>query len=196
MVLMSLIELSRQHRVQLLAIARQSIEHGMRSGTSLAVNPETFERELQAIRATFVTLKKHGDLRGCIGTLEAYQSLVEDVSRHAFAAAFQDRRFPKLASVELDEIEISISVLSPPEPMCFEDEAGLLQKIQPGRDGLIIQSGAKRGTFLPSVWTSLPDKKQFLKQLKLKAGLPADFWSDQLAVSRYETLEFGELEMG
>lgn len=192
--LMSSIELSSIHRQQLLSVARESIEYGLQHGISLPMDPGQFDEELRAIRATFVTLKKHGELRGCIGALEAYQTLVEDVAKHAFAAAYQDSRFSRLQMQELDDTHISISVLSPPEPMTFTDEADLLAQIRPGRDGLIIQSGAKRGTFLPSVWSSLPDKTQFLRQLKCKAGLPEDYWSEQVYISRYETLEFGEAE--
>ncbi|MCB1757571.1 MAG: AmmeMemoRadiSam system protein A [Gammaproteobacteria bacterium] len=191
---MSSIELNEPQRRQLLSVARQSIEYGLAQGESLPVDPNRFDADLQTIRASFVTLKKNAGLRGCIGTLEACRSLVEDVARHAFAAAFQDYRFPALEKRELDAIHISISVLSRPEPMTVSNEADLLRQIRPGRDGLILQSGSHRGTFLPSVWSSLPDKAEFVRQLKRKAGLPESFWSDGLVISRYETLEFGEPE--
>ncbi len=193
MVRMSLIELSPEHRHQLLTLARQSIEHGLKHGVFMPVDLGTYDAQLQDIRAAFVTLKKHSELRGCVGALEARESLVEDVSKHAFAAAFQDTRFPKLARGELKDTHISISVLSPLQPILFQDEADLLAQIRPGKDGLVLQYRRHRGTFLPSVWASLPDKNNFWQQLKRKAGLPSDFCSDRLIVSRYEVLEFGEL---
>lgn len=141
--------------------------------------------------ATFVTLKRHGELRGCIGTLEAHQPLLLDVAEHAFAAAFRDPRFEPVTERELDELELSISVLGEPEEIRFADEQDLLKQLRPHDDGLILQEGSRRGTFLPSVWDSLPDPPEFLAHLKLKAGLPSDYWSGSLRVWRYTTEEFG-----
>jgi len=141
--------------------------------------------ELKEERATFVTLTIAGALRGCIGMLEACRPLVEDVVENARAAAFGDPRFEPLSKEEFDQLEIHISVLSPPEEMNFSSEADLLAQIRPGEDGLILQEGGRRGTFLPSVWEELPDKELFLMHLKMKAGLPNTYWSDTLLVSRY-----------
>ncbi len=187
--------LSPVHRRILLQVARDSIAHGLRTGRPLAVDPADFDPELQERRASFVTLNRHGRLRGCIGHLEAIQPLVADVAENAFNAAFRDPRFPPLTAGEFDDLEVHISVLSPPEPLAFDSEADLLEKIRPGVDGLILEEGPYRGTFLPSVWEQLPERGQFLAQLKMKAGLPPDYWSDTLKVYRYTTESFSEKEL-
>ncbi len=188
-------ELTPAQRRTLLEVARDSIAWGFRHGRPLPVDPARFEPALRREGASFVTLKKHGQLRGCIGALAAYQPLVRDVAEHAFAAAFQDPRFPPLTEDELPEVEISVSVLGAPEPMTVRDEEDLLRQLQPGRDGLILEDGPYRATFLPSVWESLPEPREFVRQLKRKAGLPPDYWSDTLRVSRYRTEEFSEREL-
>ncbi len=185
-------QLSPAHRRILLQVARDSIAHGLRTGRPLVVDPADFDPELQAQRATFVTLEEGGQLRGCIGHLEAIQPLVADVAENAFNAAFRDPRFPPVSAGEFDALEIHISVLSPPEPMAFDSETDLLRQIRPGVDGLILEEGIYKGTFLPSVWEQLPDPRQFLAQLKMKAGLPPNYWSDTLKVSRYTTESFAE----
>ncbi|HHB11895.1 MAG TPA: AmmeMemoRadiSam system protein A [Chromatiales bacterium] len=185
-------QLSPAHRRLLLQVARDSIAHGLRTGRPLPVDPADFDPELQAQRATFVTLEEGGQLRGCIGHLEAIQPLVADVAENAFNAAFRDPRFPPVRAGEFDALEIHISVLSPPEPMAFDSEGDLLRQIRPGVDGLILEEGVYKGTFLPSVWEQLPDPRQFLAQLKMKAGLPPNYWSDTLKVSRYTTESFAE----
>jgi AmmeMemoRadiSam system protein A len=171
----------------LLQTARDSIQHGLEKGRALTVDPSEYPEALREKRATFVTLNKNGDLRGCIGTLEAHQSLIEDVAHNAYAAAFSDPRFPSLSASEYDRLEIHISILQPPEPMAFESEQDLISQIRPGSDGLILQDQGRRGTFLPSVWESLADPQVFFAHLKLKAGLPLDYWSDTLKVYRYTT---------
>ena len=183
------------HRQTLLALARRSIVQGLEVGRPLPVVPEEFEEPLRARRAVFVTLTTGGQLRGCIGHLEAIQPLVRDVADNAFAAAFRDPRFPPLTARELGTLRIEISVLTPATPLSFGSEAELLALIEPGRDGLILEVGAARGTFLPAVWESLPERRDFLRHLKLKAGLPPDYWSDRLRVSRYRTEAFGEGEV-
>jgi len=172
-------------RRQLLAIARQSIEQGLHGGQPLRLSQDDLTPRLRETGGTFVTLRHHGELRGCIGTLEPHQPLAQDVAEHAFAAAFGDPRFPPLRADELDDLTIGISILGPPEELVFEDEADLVRQLRPGVDGLILQEGARRGTFLPSVWEQLPDPAEFLRQLRRKAGLPADHWSDTLRVWRY-----------
>jgi AmmeMemoRadiSam system protein A len=146
--------------------------------------------ELMEERATFVTLTIGGRLRGCIGMLEAYRSLAEDVAENAHAAAFEDPRFDPLTKKEFEKLEIHISVLSPPEELTFSSEEDVLRQIRPGTDGLILQEGFRRGTFLPSVWEELPAKELFWAHLKRKAGLPANYWSDTLRVFRYTTEYF------
>ena len=150
--------------------------------------------ELMEERATFVTLELGGHLRGCIGMLEACRPLAEDVAQNARSAAFEDPRFPPVSRGEIDLLEIHISVLSPPEEIIFSSEDDLLSQIRPGIDGLILQEGFHRGTFLPSVWEELAGKEEFLSHLKRKAGLPAAYWSDTLQIFRYTTEYFGENE--
>ena len=182
--------LDTEERWTLLDLARKSIRHRLDEGSALYVRPEDHPKRLQIQRATFVTLHRHGELRGCIGHLEAIQSLVEDVAENAEAAAFRDPRFPPLAPHEFPGLDIHISVLSPPERIAFTTEQELLQQIRPGVDGLILQDGTARGTFLPSVWESLPQVDAFWLHLKHKAGLPGDHWSNTLEVFRYEAESF------
>lgn len=122
--------------------------------------------------------------------LEACRPLAEDVAANAAAAAFADPRFPPLTKNEFEKLEIHISVLSPPEELSFSSEEDVLNQIRPGIDGLILQDGFYRGTFLPSVWEELPEKKDFWMHLKLKAGLPVTYWSDTVRVFRYTTEYF------
>jgi len=179
-------------RATLIDVARRSIEHGLETGQPLAVVPSEYHRDLKEVRASFVTLHRNGRLRGCIGHLEAVQPMVVDVAENAFAAAFRDPRFDPLTKAEWSEIDIHLSLLTHPEPIPFSDEADLISKIRPGEDGLILQDGPNRGTFLPSVWESLPDPEDFLVQLKYKAGLAANHWSDRVEVFRYQAESFGE----
>jgi len=185
-------ELAPAQRATLIEVARRSIEHGLLTGRPLAVTPSEYHRDLKAIRASFVTLNMQGRLRGCIGHLEAVQPLVVDVAENAFAAAFRDPRFAPLKESEWPEVDIHLSILTTPEPMQFTDEADLIRQFHPGEDGLILRDGANRGTFLPSVWESLPDPADFLIHLKHKAGLAANHWSDRLEVYRYRTESFGD----
>jgi len=179
-------------RQTLLDLARASIRHGLAHDGPLPVEPGEFAPPLRQQRAVFVTLQRQGQLRGCIGHLEASQALVKDVADNAYAAAFRDPRFPPLAAAEFDDLEVHISILSPPETLPVVSEADLLNQIRPGIDGLILEEGTHRGTFLPSVWDSLPQPAQFLAHLKLKAGLSPAHWSDGIRMARYTTESFGD----
>lgn len=179
-----------EERKALLDLARASIHHGLNTGKALEVEPGDYPAHLREDRACFVSLHRDGALRGCIGHLEAMQPLVSDVADNAFSAAFQDPRFPPLASREEAGLKVHISILSPAVPIDFHSETDLLEQIRPGVDGLILQDGPYRGTFLPSVWESLPTVEAFWRHLKAKAGLPENHWSDSLEVSRYETESF------
>ncbi len=190
MVLMSAIDLTNEDQKTCLMIALRSIQHGLEEARALHVNISDYSSDLQQNLASFVTLHKNGELRGCIGALEAHQPLINDISEHAYSAAFQDPRFPALQDNEVEQLEIEISVLSKPELLVFESEDDLLQKIRPDVDGLIIEYGVNRATFLPSVWQQLPDKTEFLSHLKMKAGLPQQWWDNAAKISRYETLSF------
>ena len=169
----------------LLDVARQSIEWGLRTGQPLAVDPDAYPPELGKLRATFVTLRRNGELRGCVGGLVASRPLVADVARSAFGAAFRDNRFPPLEASELEQLEIHISILSPLEPLSAPDEKALLEAIRPGIDGIVVRDGARQGTFLPAVWESLPEPGAFWRELKRKAGLPLDTWSGRWEIFHY-----------
>lgn len=181
------------HQKILLELAEASIRYGLIHGKPISPELEEYEPALCEPGASFVTLRREGELRGCIGSLSPHRPLVADVADNAFAAAFKDTRFYPLQAHELPGLELHISVLSPAEPLHFSDEQSLLEQLRPGKDGLILEEGYFRGTFLPSVWEQLPSKVQFLQHLKLKAGLPADYWSDMLRVSRYTTQSFSTL---
>lgn len=164
--------------------------HGMDAGEPLRVRLQDYPAPLRQPRTTFVTLKLDGHLRGCIGALQATRALAEDVAANAFAAAFRDPRFSPVTARELDELNVRISILSPPEPLEAASEAELIARLRPGVDGLILEEGGRRGTFLPTVWEGLPDPADFLEQLKVKTGLPEEYWSDTLRAYRYVTEEF------
>ena len=182
--------LDPSERHVLLDVARKSIRHGLDHGSPLQVVPGDYAPALQAQRASFVTLHLDRELRGCIGHLEAVEPLVADVADNAFSAAFKDPRFPAVRETELAGLHIHVSVLTPAEPMEFTSEADLLRQLRPGVDGLILEDGWARGTFLPSVWESLPEPREFLAHLKRKAGLPMSHWSDRLRIYRYTTESF------
>jgi hypothetical protein len=181
-----------EHQQILLRIACDAIFQCLEKRHGKIPNIGTLPDDLREKRATFVTLTISGRLRGCIGMLEACRPLAEDVAANACAAAFEDPRFPPLTKKEFEKLEIHISVLSPPEEMVFSSEEDVLSQIRPGIDGLILQDGFHRGTFLPSVWEELPQKELFWAHLKQKAGLPATYWSDNLRVLRYTTEYFPE----
>jgi AmmeMemoRadiSam system protein A len=171
----------------LLDIAWASIQHGLNTQQPLPVNAADYAAALQVEQASFVTLTHNGQLRGCIGSLQATLPLIVDVAQHAYAAAFQDPRFPSLQADELAQLSLHISVLNPPRPLLVHSEAELWTALRPGEDGVILQEGTHRSTFLPSVWDRLPAPVEFMRHLKQKAGLPPDYWSDSIKVWRYTT---------
>ena len=175
---------SQQH--VLLQTAREAIYKKL-NGQSLVLDMNEYDPAFRQVGASFVTLKINNQLRGCIGSLEPERSLVEDVARNAEAAAFKDPRFAPLTLAEWSDLQIDISVLSPPEPMSFQSEQDLIRQLRPGVDGLVLQENSYRGTFLPSVWQQLPEPREFLRQLKRKAGLDPDYWSSAIQVQRYTT---------
>ena len=173
------------HGETLLHLAAASIEHGLARGKPLPVDPADYPQALRDDGACFVTLKRNGQLRGCVGSPRAYRPLVEDVADNGFAAAFRDSRFPKLAAGEKRELSLSVSVLSPPAPIAFADEADLLKQLRPQINGLIIESEGQRALFLPQVWETLPRPRAFLAQIKVKAGLDRDHWSADFKAWRF-----------
>ena len=185
-------EYSPEVRAELLAIARASMIHGIRTGTPLQIEPESLSDRLSEARAVFVTLRSHGRLRGCTGSLEARSPLAVEVARTASATALADPRFRPVTPAEIDEISIEISVLSPLEPFPVRDEADLLARLVPGVDGLVLEAGPYHATFLPKVWEDLPSPRDFVAELKAKAGLPRNFWSPDITFHRYHTESFAE----
>jgi uncharacterized protein len=182
--------LSADARLTLLDIARASIQNGLDLGAPLQLDPEEYPSPLCLPGASFVTLHRKNALRGCIGSLEARHPLVKDVADHAYAAAFDDPRFPRLTRAELPGLSIHISRLSPPEPLDCANEDALLAALRPGVDGLILEENHRRATFLPDVWNQLGDPFVFLSQLKYRAALPLDYWSDSIKFYRYTTESF------
>lgn len=148
--------------------------------------------ELHTPGATFVTLTERGALRGCIGSLSAYRPLIDDVRENACAAAFSDPRFPPVGAGELASLRVEVSLLTLATSLSFRDEADALAQLRPHVDGVILRLGHSRATFLPQVWEQLPDPKIFLAHLKQKAGLPAEFWSPNLALERYQVEKWKE----
>jgi MEMO1 family protein len=174
----------------LIDLACRSIISGLDTGHA----PHVVARDglaplLAAPGAAFVTLRRHGELRGCIGSAVAFRPLIVDVVQHAYNAAFRDWRFPRLEPLELTDVAISISVLTPPAPMRFDSEPDLLAQLRPGIDGLIIEDAGHRSLFLPSVWEEVRDPRQFLTFLKLKAGLPANHFSPGFRAQRFRSIE-------
>lgn len=177
----------------LLAIARNAISQAL--GVAYPA-PDANAAWLAVPGACFVTLTRQGELRGCIGSLEAHRSLLADVRHNAVAAALQDPRFAPLTAAELARTRIEVSLLSATEPIQFSDEGDALAQLRPGVDGVVFEFGYHRSTFLPQVWEQLPQPRQFMAQLKRKAGLPADFWSDEARLSRYTVSKWKELDHG
>lgn len=177
--------LSTEHRAVLLSTAADSIDYGIHRGEAFPVVPDQFDLPLQARRASFVTLFKNGTLRGCIGATTARMPLIRDVSEHAYAAAFRDPRFPPVDETERPDLEIHISILSPPEPMRVSGQEDLAAQLRPGVDGLILEDGHRGATFLPAVWESLPEPDAFVRALLRKAGFPGRGWSATLQAFRY-----------
>ena len=187
--------LTNAERKYLLKLARTSIEQAVRGQRLSPLVPSEWTETLQAPGASFVTLTltHSGALRGCVGALEAYQPLAEDVCEHAIAAAQKDYRFPPVNGSELETIQVEISRLTKPEPLDYSSPEDLLEKLQPGRDGVILRDDWKRATFLPQVWEKVRGKEEFLDQLCRKMGTVGDHWRRKhLEVLTYQVEEFHE----
>ncbi len=182
--------LSVSHRHFLKALAKKSITYGLKHKQPLPIDFSALDDEFTVPRATFVTLHKHGQLRGCIGMLEASRPLADDIAYNSYAAAFTDPRFPPVTEDELEDLNIHISILNPAELIYCTSEAELLTVLRPNIDGLILDDGMHKATFLPSVWESLPDPADFVHNLKMKAGLKEHYWSSTLRAYRYTTESF------
>lgn len=173
------------------AIARLSIAEALGIAMPGVDLPEQAEW-LHEPGACFVTLTKDGRLRGCIGSIEAHRPLLEDIRINARAAALRDPRSPPLSRDEFEQIRIEISLLTKPVPLPADNEASAIAMLSPGRDGVLLEYGNHRSTFLPQVWEQLPDPRDFLAHLKVKAGLASDFWHPKLLLSLYRVKKFTE----
>ena len=180
----------------LLALARKSIGHFLKTSDRLTVNPSDCPERLREKAGCFVTLTISGQLRGCIGHIEAIQPLFKDVIENATAAAFDDPRFPPLDKSELDEVEIEVSVLSKPTDLDYKNADDLVKKLRPGKDGVILRKGAYGATFLPQVWDQIKSPEDFLSHLSAKAGLEPDEWrKGELRIQTYSVEAFSESEI-
>lgn len=183
--------LDEAEQTRLLALAEDAIAAGLENGRYPGVVLEDLPPRLRAPGASFITLHHHGRLRGCIGNLAATRPLAEDVAHNAYAAAFRDPRFEPLGPEEFLDLHVEISLLSPLEPLRVDSEAALLAEVEPGLDGLVVECGHRRATFLPKVWEALPEPHRFLAELKKKAGLAPGQPFETLRFWRYRTRSFG-----
>jgi len=172
----------------LLTLARNAITGHF----GLPHSPAPDAPELHEIGAAFVTLTQHGNLRGCIGSLEAWRPLAKDVQENALAAAFRDPRFHPLSADELPTTRVEVSLLTPAKPISFGNEADALAQLRPNVDGVIFTAGQRRSTFLPQVWEQLPEPAVFMAHLKQKAGLPASYWGPDVQLERYTVRKWKE----
>jgi uncharacterized protein len=186
-------KLTLEEQKTLLHMARQAMECGVRKEELPPLDEATLSSQLHEIGASFVTLTIHGELRGCIGALEARQPLAQDVREHAMAAALEDPRFPPVREDELSRIQIEVSRLTRPIPLEYKDAADLLSKLRPHVDGVILRDGFRRATFLPQVWEKIPDRAEFLNYLCHKMGAGENAWSTRhMDVFIYHVEEFHE----
>jgi AmmeMemoRadiSam system protein A len=185
--------LSREEKQTLLRLAREALECAVRGKSPPPPDPAQLTPLLRTEGAAFVTLTVDGQLRGCVGALQPYQSLADDVREHAIAAALQDYRFQPVNPAELPRIRIEISRLTLPQPLAYTDANDLLAKLRPGVDGVILRDDSRRATFLPQVWEQLPDKEEFLGHLCAKMGASPNWWMlKHLNVQVYQVEEFHE----
>ena len=186
-------QLTQEEKQFLLQLARQSLEKGVRGEELPEINLGTLPPRLRENGASFVTLTLRGNLRGCIGALEAYQSLAEDVREHAVAAAMDDYRFTPVQPAELPDIQIEISRLTIPVPLEYSCPEDITKQLRPGVDGVILHDGIRRATFLPQVWDKIDNVDMFLSQLCMKMGAPPYTWRNKkLSVETYQVEEFHE----
>ena len=186
--------LNRNSQAELLGLARESIGRGLADGRERAISGQ-HAAPLETRAACFVTLTLGGILRGCIGSITAHRALAVDVAQNAKSAAFCDPRFSSVTSELLPELRIKVAVLSKGQEIRCADQEEALALIEPGRDGLILTSAGRRGLFLPAVWESLPDPREFLGALKQKAGLPPHYWANDMRLHRFRVESFGEPEL-
>jgi AmmeMemoRadiSam system protein A len=186
-------QLTDEEKKTLLSLAREALEKGVQQQPMRPLEPDKLTPALREPGASFVTLTIQGQLRGCIGALEPYQPLADDVLEHAVAAALEDPRFPPVTPAEVHRIEIEISRLTSPQPLQYTDAEDLLGKLRPHHDGVVLRDGFRRATFLPQVWEKIPEPAEFLDNLCYKMGEAPDTWRRKhLEVLTYSVEEFHE----
>lgn len=186
--------INKNQQKLLLKIARQTLADAFSDSPSSRI---IIPNEFKVTATTFVTLMIGQKLRGCIGSLEASEPLIDNIQHNALAAAFNDNRFPPISKTEFKSIKIEISILSSLIQINYRDVSDLLNQIQLNVDGLLIEYQGHSATFLPQVWEQLPAKEEFLAGLCEKAGLDGNFWqSGKLKVSKYQVQSFSEQSSG
>ncbi|MBI5826086.1 MAG: AmmeMemoRadiSam system protein A [Chloroflexi bacterium] len=186
-------QLTDGEKQTLLRLARAAMEYAVKGKALPPLDLQSLTPLLREDGATFVTLTINENLRGCIGTLEAYQPLAEDVREHAIAAALQDPRFPPVGDAELNRIRLEVSRLTAPRPLEYSTSEDLLKRLNPHVDGVILKDNFRRATFLPQVWEKIPDPAEFLSHLCQKMGARSNLWQEaRLEVHVYQVEEFHE----
>jgi len=186
-------KLTLEEQQTLLRMAREAMECGVKGKKLLPLSESLLTSNLRKHGASFITLTIRGQLRGCIGTLEAHQPLADDVREHAIAAALEDPRFPRVREDELSRIQMEVSCLTRPVLLEYKDAADLVSKLRPHVDGVILRDGHRRATFLPQVWAKIPDPYDFVDNLCYKMGVSENAWRvKHLDVLIYQVEEFRE----
>ncbi len=188
-------ELASAEKQRLLELARAAVAAAVRQLPLPEADESALSPAIRAMGASFVTLRHHGELRGCLGGLEPHEPLYRDVCHHAAQSATQDHRFTPVTPAEVSDLQIEVSVLTPPQPLNYTSPADLLQHLRPGVDGVTLELQHRRATFLPQVWERVPEPDKFLGMLCEKMGLPADTWrKTKLGVQVYQAEHFSEPE--
>ena len=188
-------QLTDGEKQTLLRLAREALELGVRGRKLPPLDNASLTPRLREQGASFVTLTIDGELRGCIGALEAYQPLVDDVREHAIAAALDDPRFRPVVEAELNRIKLEVSRLTAPHLLEYSSSEDLLKKLRPHIDGVILKGDYRRATFLPQVWEKIPDPEDFLDNLCAKMGAKSNLWRNtKLQVHVYQVEEFHEMD--
>lgn len=186
-------KLTKSEQQFLLKLSRSALEHIFKTGKELTPDNSDIPKSLKQKKATFVTLTKNSNLRGCIGKLLPQYKLFKDIIKNTYSAAFGDPRFPQLIKNEVEEIKIEISILDKPEILKYKNKQDLIAKLEKEKPGVIIQHGLYSATFLPQVWTDLKTAEEFLSHLCQKAGLLKDIWQkENIEIQIYKVVKFRE----
>jgi len=186
-------KLTQKDKDYLLKLSRKALEHIFKTGEEIDLSKLKISSNLKEQKATFITLTKNGELRGCIGKLLPKKELYKDVIENTYSAAFSDPRFPQLGKEELDQVKIEISILTKPKILKYKDTNDLIKKLHETKPGVILEYDLSSATFLPQVWEEIEDAKAFLSSLCTKAGLPEDMWKDpDIKVYTYNVIKFKE----